>query len=387
MKTKLLTSMAACATLLVAAGAAHADRAERGTDVDLKAADGTPLKATYYSAGKPGPGIILLHMCNSKRTAWATLGPRLAARGMHALAIDYRGYGDSGGKRYTEWSAEERTKMTDQTWPSDIDAALAYLATRPGVDASRIGAAGGSCGVNEAIQVARRHSEVKTLVLLAGGTDTAGQDYLVRNPWLPVFGVAAHDDGDAVEHMQWILGFSSNPANRIKTYPKGGHGTDLFAVHRDLEPAIVSWFEQHLVKQPVRAAAGGPKPGPSARLAAELRAPGGTARVRQRLRESRKAGKPPSLPPEAAINLLGYELMQGGRVQDAIQLFELNVEAHPESANAHDSLADGYVAAKDRGRAQAHARKALDLLARDKNASEDFKKEIRKSAEAKLKAK
>jgi Tfp pilus assembly protein PilF len=85
--------------------------------------------------------------------------------------------------------------------------------------------------------------------------------------------------------------------------------------------------------------------------------------------------------------LLGYEFMQGGRVQDAIQLFELNVEAHPESANAHDSLADGYLAAKDRGRAQAHARKALELLARDKNVSEDFKKEIRKSAEAKLKAK
>jgi dienelactone hydrolase len=387
MNSKLLNSMAACATLLVAAGVAHADRAGRGTDVDLKAADGTRLKATYYSAGKPGPGIILLHMCNSKRTAWATLGPRLAARGMHALAIDYRGYGDSGGKRYTEWSPEERARMADQTWPSDIDAALTYLASRPGVDAGRIGAAGGSCGVNQAIQLARRHSEVKTVVLLAGGATTAGEDHLARTPWMPVFAVAAHDDGDAVEQMQWTIGFSSNPANRLKTYPKGGHGTELFAVHADLEPAIVSWFEQYLITRPVRAAAGAPKPGPSARQAAELRAPGGTARIRQRLRESRKAGKPPSLPPEPAINLLGYEFMQGGRVQDAIQLFELNVEAHPESANAHDSLADGYLAAKDRGRAQAHARKALELLARDKNVSEDFRKEIRKSAEAKLKAK
>jgi dienelactone hydrolase len=384
MKSKLISSMAVCATLLLTAGVAGADR---GTDVDLKAADGTRLKATYYSAGKPGPAIILLHMCNSRRTAWATLGPRLAARGMHALALDYRGYGDSGGKRYTDWSPEERARMTDQTWPSDIDAALAYLASRPGVDRSRIGAAGGSCGVNQAVQLARRHAQVKTLVLLAGGVNMAGQEHLARAAWMPVFGVAASDDGDAVEHMQWTLGFSSNPANRFKSYPRGGHGTELFAVHADLEPAIVSWFEQHLVTRPVRAAAGAPKPGPSARAAAELRAPGGTARIRQRLAEARKAGKPLALPPEGAINALGYELLQGSRIQDAIHLFELNVEAHPESANAYDSLADAYLAAKDRTKAATYARKALEMLPRDKKATEELKKEIRASAEAKLRAK
>jgi hypothetical protein len=29
--------------------------------VDLKAADGTPLKATYFAAAKSGPGVLLLH--------------------------------------------------------------------------------------------------------------------------------------------------------------------------------------------------------------------------------------------------------------------------------------------------------------------------------------
>ena len=383
MMTKLASSIAVCGALLLASSDARADR---GTDVDLKAADGTRLKATYYSAGKPGPGIVLLHMCNSRRTAWAGLGTKLAARGMHVLALDYRGYGDSGGKRYTEWTPDERTRITEDKWPSDIDVAFAHLASRPGVDRARMGAAGGSCGVNQAVQLARRHSEIKTVVLLAGGTTTAGQDHLARTSWMPIFAVAAADDDNAVELMRWIVGFSSNPMNRIKTYAKGGHGTDLFPVHADLEPSIVSWFERHLVTQPVKAA-GKPQPGPSARVAASLREPGGGGRMLTQLREARKQGKPFTLAPEAAINLLGYELLQANRVQDAIQLFELNVEAHPDSANTYDSLSDGHLAAKDDARARQYAQKALDALPRDKNLSEDLKKQIRESSEAKLRKK
>lgn len=383
MKAKLASSLLACSALLLASGIAHAGR---GADVDLKAADGTRLKATYYAADKPGPAILLLHMCNSQRKAWATLGPKLAAAGMHALALDYRGYGESGGKRYTEWTPAERTTMTNQTWPADVDVAFRYLGSRPGVDRARMGAAGGSCGVNQAIQVARRHPEVKTLVLLAGGTDAQGEAFLARASWMPIFAVAAQDDGGAVGMMQWILGFSSNPTNHLETYARGGHGTDLFPVHADLEPAIVSWFQRHLITQPVRAAApgAGPRPGPSARLAAALREPGGAARIARQLRDARKQGKPLSLPPEAALNVLGYQLMQNGRVQDAIQVLELNVQAHPDSANTYDSLADAHVAAKNPAKAREYARKALDVLARDKQSSEEQKKLIRESAESKL---
>lgn len=381
MKTKLVGSILVWSALLLAGGAARADR---GKDLDLKAADGTRLKATYYSAGKPGPGIVLLHMCNSQRKAWATLGPKLAAAGMHAIAIDYRGYGDSGGKRYTEWTPDENTRMRDQTWPSDVDVAFKHLAAQPGVDRDRMGAAGGSCGVNQAVQLARRQAGIKTLVLLAGGTNTAGQDHLARASWMPVFGVAANDDGDAVGLIRWIVGFSSNPLNLVKTYAKGGHGTELFPVHSDLEPSIVVWFQRHLITTPVRVAGVASKPGPSARAAAALREPGGGARIAQQLRDARKQRKPIALAPEAAINLLGYELMQGGRLKDAIGVFQLNVQAYPESANTYDSLADAYVAAKEPAKAAEYARKALDVLARDKKASDEQRKAIRESAESKL---
>jgi alpha-beta hydrolase superfamily lysophospholipase len=108
-------------------------------EVDLKAADGTVLKATYFSAGKPGPGIVLLHMCNSQRKAWSHLGESLAARGFHTITIDYRGFGESGGERLDGLAPDERRQIVQEKWPGDIDAGFDYLVAQPGVDRARIG--------------------------------------------------------------------------------------------------------------------------------------------------------------------------------------------------------------------------------------------------------
>lgn len=371
------------AVMALCALPSHAQTQKR--DVDLKAADGTLIKTTYFSAGKPGPGVLLLHMCNSQRKAWDNLATILAARGIHVLTMDYRGFGESGGRPLGELSNAERQQVAQGTWPADIRTAFAHLLAQPGVDRARIGAGGGSCGVDNAIRLAMRQPEVKTLVLLAGGTGQQGQEFLAEAAWLPVFGVAAEDDGPAARDMRWLLGFSSNSANRLKVYPNGGHGTDIFPVHKDLEPMIADWFEQHLVKMPVAGSTAIGPPGPSARSIEDLRQPGGGARALAQLREARKTGAAFGTAAEGAINALGYEYLQGGRVPDAIQLFELNVEMYPNSANTYDSLSDAYLAAGDRAKALEFARKAIEALSRDAAAPEAFKQQIRQGAEAKIK--
>src|SRR5437016_14394820 len=78
----------------------HTARAEESTSprvVDLKAPDGTNLKGSYFSAGKPGPGVLLLHQCNRQRKVWDDLAARLATAGFHVMTVDLRGYGDCIG--------------------------------------------------------------------------------------------------------------------------------------------------------------------------------------------------------------------------------------------------------------------------------------------------
>ena len=66
--------------------------------VDLKASDGTLLKASYFAAAKPGPGVLLLHQGNRTRKSWDELAGQLAVAGINTLTLDMRGFGESGGK-------------------------------------------------------------------------------------------------------------------------------------------------------------------------------------------------------------------------------------------------------------------------------------------------
>src|SRR5262249_29933128 len=145
------------------------------------------------------------------------------------LTLDHRGFGESDGMFHNSLPAQERQVLMREKWPGDIDAALQYLISQPGVDKNRIGAGGASCGVKQAIQLARRNSVVKSLVLLSGTADADGISYIRQSPWLPIFASAADDDQGAVQTLQWVTGFSKNPRNKFVRYTSGGHGADLFA--------------------------------------------------------------------------------------------------------------------------------------------------------------
>lgn len=64
---------------------------------------------------------------------------------------------------------------------------------------------------------------------------------------------------------------------------------------------------------------------------------------------------------EATVNQLGYACLSGGLPQVALQVFTLNVERFPTSANAHDSLGEALAAAGQTPAAIQAYRKALAL--------------------------
>ncbi|HKS24760.1 MAG TPA: hypothetical protein VJZ76_18335 [Thermoanaerobaculia bacterium] len=66
---------------------------------------------------------------------------------------------------------------------------------------------------------------------------------------------------------------------------------------------------------------------------------------------------------ESPLNSLGYRLLQGGRVADAVEVFRINVELYPESANVYDSLGEAYLAAGNKTLSDEAYRKAAALAA------------------------
>ena len=64
---------------------------------------------------------------------------------------------------------------------------------------------------------------------------------------------------------------------------------------------------------------------------------------------------------EAAMNQFGYALLGRQRAADAIEVFKLNTEAYPNSANVYDSLGDAYQAAGKKEEAIKAYEKALTI--------------------------
>jgi dienelactone hydrolase len=356
----------------------------RKQDTELAAPDAVKLKVTYYSAGKPGPGVLLMHQCNRERKTWDPLATQLAQAGVHVVTLDYRGFGESSGERFDSLSRQQRAALQEK-WPGDIDTAFKYLLDRTGVDKAHIGAGGASCGVNNSVQLARRHPEVKTLVLLSGGTNEDGRSFLETAAGLPLFVSASEDDGDTLPYMRWLMAFSRNPQNKLVPFKAAGHGTDMFAVEKGLEPMILEWFGKTLREAAAtQSAKGVSKPSPMAEFWGVLTQPGGAARARQMFEEAKKKDPNAFLFPESAANLLGYERLQKGDTKEAIEVLKLNALAYPRSANVYDSLGDAYLADHQDNLALQYSEKALKILEENPPANADFARLVRESAEGKL---
>jgi dienelactone hydrolase len=209
-------------------------------DVTIAAGDGFPLKGSLYSTGKIGPGILLLHQCNADRQIYDTLGNMLSAAGYNALTVDFRGFGGSKNAQYPDL-ASARDKM-----PGDVDAAFTFLTSQGVVNKTVLGVIGGSCGVNQAIQAARRHPEVKTLVLLSGGTDNDGEAFIKNSAKMPIFGAASEEDTAAAASIKKILGLSPNKDSQLTMLKGAGHAASMFEKEPDLQADIVIWFRTNL---------------------------------------------------------------------------------------------------------------------------------------------
>ena len=70
---------------------------------------------------------------------------------------------------------------------------------------------------------------------------------------------------------------------------------------------------------------------------------------------------------EQDLNTLGYQLLARGRVDDAIEVFKLNVEVFPQSWNPYDSLGEAYAAKGEKALAIENYRKSIALNPKNDN--------------------
>jgi tetratricopeptide (TPR) repeat protein len=70
---------------------------------------------------------------------------------------------------------------------------------------------------------------------------------------------------------------------------------------------------------------------------------------------------------EGELNTLGYQLIRAKKLKEAIRIFQLNIEAYPQSSNAYDSLAEAFMDSGDKPQAIANYQKAIALNPKNRN--------------------
>ena len=206
----------------------------------MAAEDGLALVGDYYAPADEAldagaPGVLLLHMLGSDRTAWADLIPPLQEAGYAVLAVDMRGHGQTGGR--ADWPLAEADV---QTW-------LDWLRDQEGVDPARLSLVGASIGANLALRGMANDPDVLTAVALSPGLDYRGvttADAIATIDDRPVMLVAGQGDTTSALTLKQLTQ-ALNGDTLVRLYASRAHGTQLFAAQPDLGDAIVAWLDGH----------------------------------------------------------------------------------------------------------------------------------------------
>jgi CubicO group peptidase (beta-lactamase class C family) len=97
---------------------------------------------------------------------------------------------------------------------------------------------------------------------------------------------------------------------------------------------------------------------------------GNGAAIVARYRELRKQSPDAFDFREQELNTLGYTLLSQGRIDDAIEVFKLNVEMYPAASNPYDSLGEAYAVKGERELALKNYRKSVELNPKNTNGIE-----------------
>lgn len=172
----------------------------------------------------PHPAVLLIHEWWGLNEGMLVLADALAAEGYVVLAADaYRGQVTDKFPR----AIYLRLGTPEEQVFNDIDAALAYLLSRPEVDEGRVASMGFCFGGGHSLQLGMRQSENLALTILYYGAVVTEPDLLRpltdNQPVLGIFGAedASISTADVLEFEAALN--SLNIPNEITIYEGVGH--------------------------------------------------------------------------------------------------------------------------------------------------------------------
>jgi len=222
----------------------------------LTTEQGFELKADYYSSNNmANRAVLMLHQCNYNRTMYDAIGEQLSQKGIHALSLDFRGFGESANEEFNAEKIQSlpRDKMRaawskmSESWPKDVQLAYDHLKSKVGKEGV-IGVIGASCGGSQAITLAQKNPIKVMSFFSSGQRDENVAIYKKELAKKPTLIIASEGDGRTFTSAQSLFKVAQNPNTKLLSYKGNAHGYPLLDSDKQLTNYIVQWFDHQLVQ-------------------------------------------------------------------------------------------------------------------------------------------
>ncbi|NOT26825.1 MAG: hypothetical protein HOP16_12065 [Acidobacteria bacterium] len=233
--TVLIGRLVAAAVMVLVLATDVADAASRA--VTFRSASGRMVSGFLTETDRGlAPAVVLVPMLGRPKDDWQPIADRLAAAGVHSLAIDLPS------------ASLPADPQELQGWHQDIRGAVAFLATLSEVRPGALGVAGASLGANLAAVAAAAEPSVRSLALISPSLDYRGvriegamQQYGARQALL----AASVQDPYAARSVRELEKLGSG-LRTVLWSSTPAHGTALLSRDPEIARTLIDWFQQTL---------------------------------------------------------------------------------------------------------------------------------------------
>jgi dienelactone hydrolase len=241
---------------LISAAIVLVSFSNQALELSLKTEQGFKLKADYYSSNEDSNrAVLMLHQCNYNRTMYNDIGEQLAKRGIHALSLDFRGFGESASDEFSidkiqalpDGERREAWGAMAKYWPADVQLAYDYLQSKVTGEAT-IGVIGASCGGSQAITLAENNPIAVMSFFSSGQRQENIKRYQTTLADKATLIIASEDDGNTYTSAKTLFATAKHANSKFISYKGAQHGYPLLDNDPDLAGNIVNWFDRQLGK-------------------------------------------------------------------------------------------------------------------------------------------
>ena len=212
------------------------------------------LGADYYAGEKKGAGVLILHDCAHTSENYTDLAEKLSTNGIHTLALDFRGYGDSRSEVFSHESIKKNAKSIvayqndvaalTSYWELDVLTAFNYLRTK--VDRKKgIAVVSVGCASLYAVALAEK-MRINSLVLITPKMNYGAKERYKNLIDIPSYFINSSHHIETIQTSKELFEWNGSKASKIQIFKSDAYDYGLLRRNKYLIDDITSWLKRNL---------------------------------------------------------------------------------------------------------------------------------------------